>query len=335
MTDQPIVVYHYAYSPYARRIIWYLTLRGIPYVQCMQPPVMPRPDVSRLGVHYRRIPIVTIGRDVYLDTRLQLPKLEELSPSVPRLGAQEADQRALERLLSSFVIDGGLFNLASQLMPTDLPLFKDPVFFKDRSDFIGGTMSKEGLERARPGALTAFANTFDFLETGLLADGRDWILKTKEPSLADIEAVWPFHWLAGMPGALPKDKFSPDTYPKVFAWIARFQAAVEAAKKREAKPRTLTGEEAARLVTQSGFNEADGVVDEGDALVATLGLKKGDMVTVFPTDTGRSGKDTGRLVSISSKEVVIEIEAEGTALRVHAPRHGYKVQKSTAGQAKL
>ncbi len=33
--DVPIVLYHYTFSPYARRIVWYLTLRGIPYSQCV------------------------------------------------------------------------------------------------------------------------------------------------------------------------------------------------------------------------------------------------------------------------------------------------------------
>lgn len=295
---------------------------------------MPRPDVARLGLHYRRIPIVAIGRDIYLDTRLQLPKLEELHPSIPRLGAQEADQQAVERLLSSFVIDGGLFGQAMQLLPTDLPLLKDPAFYKDRSDFIGGDLTKDGMLRGRPAALNAYANAFAFLETTLLADGRDWILKTEGPSLADIEAVWPFHWLTGMPGALPVESFSPSVYPKVFAWIKRFQDAVSASKKRGDKPRTVTGEEAARLIAKSSFNEGDGTVDDKDPLVAAYGLKKGDKITVFPTDTGRSGKDEGKLVSINSREVVLEVEAEGATIRVHAPRHGYRVQKSTSEELK-
>lgn len=30
-----IVLYHYSFSPYARRIIWYLALRGIDYAECV------------------------------------------------------------------------------------------------------------------------------------------------------------------------------------------------------------------------------------------------------------------------------------------------------------
>lgn len=33
--QQPIILYHYDVSPYAKRIIWYLELRGIPYKQCV------------------------------------------------------------------------------------------------------------------------------------------------------------------------------------------------------------------------------------------------------------------------------------------------------------
>jgi Glutathione S-transferase, N-terminal domain len=30
-----IVLYHYSFSPFARRVIWYLALRGIDYAQCV------------------------------------------------------------------------------------------------------------------------------------------------------------------------------------------------------------------------------------------------------------------------------------------------------------
>lgn len=33
--ENKIVLYHYSASPYAKRIVWYLALRDIPYVQCV------------------------------------------------------------------------------------------------------------------------------------------------------------------------------------------------------------------------------------------------------------------------------------------------------------
>ena len=43
------------------------------------------------------------------------------------------------------------------------------------------------MKAMRPEALTHIRDGFEFLENGLLADGREWILKTEKPALADIE----------------------------------------------------------------------------------------------------------------------------------------------------
>lgn len=288
--------------------------------------MMPRPDVARLGICYRRVPILAIGRDIYLDTRLQIPKLEALYPSLPRLGATDPEQLAVERLLSHFTNEGRLFSYAVQLLPTDLPLLNDPKYFKDRGDFIGGNLNKDGMARTRPEALGEVERALNFLETTLLADGRDWILKTESPSLADIEAVWPFHWLTGLPGALPKDKFSAAVYPKVYAWIQRFQAAVSAAKKKVEKPATVSGEEAAKAILQSSFSEAEKQLIDTDPTAEAQDMKKGDLVTVWPTDTGSAHRDSGNLVSIDGEEVVWDTLSK-ESVRVHAPRHGFRVMR--------
>lgn len=328
----PIVLYHYPYSPYARRVAWYLALRGIPYAECIQPPFMPRPDVAALGVNYRRIPLLTIGRDVYLDTRLIIQKLEALYPEKPRLGASSSGDRALEHLLQTLNIDGGIFNRAFQLLPADLPVLRDPAYYKDRGEFIGRSLTRESLGEGRPEAIVEMKSAFDFLEGSLLADGREWVLGADGPQVADIEAIWPYHWLSGIPGALPEETFSASTYPKVYAWIVRFQKAVSKAKKAHGRAQRISGEDALKLITTSPWNETPGSVDKTDSVVVAEGLEAGNLVTVWPTDTGSSNKDTGGLVSISGTEVVIETRATdvaGTVLRVHAPRHGFRVRKSS------
>ncbi|TDZ49544.1 hypothetical protein CTRI78_v008109 [Colletotrichum trifolii] len=326
--DRNIILYHYSASPYAKRIVWYMALRGIPYVQCMQPPVLPRPDVQKLGIVHRRIPILAIGRDVYYDTRLMLRKLESLYPSRPRLGASSPDQMALERLLEALAIDGGVFSHGATLLPTTLPLIKDPVWLKDRSEFNGAKLSLENMKRNRPHAVNEIRRNMELLETTLLADARDWILQdNSDPGLADIEAVWLLHWLTGLPGALPKEHISEEHFPKVFAWIARFQKAVSAAKKAAPKPQTVSGDEAVEIIVSSPYSEEEGQIDSADALVAAAGLEAGDDVVVWPTDTGASHKDTGKLLSINGDEVVIEVNGDKGPVRVHAPRHGFRVEK--------
>ena len=133
---------------------------------------------------------MSIGRDIYCDTRLILEKLEERFPD-GALGATQSDQKAIERLLEKWCIDGGVFNRASQLIPPEMPLLNDPKFKKDREDLSGRSWDKKKMLEMRPEAISHIRDTFVFLETGLLGDGRKWILDTEKPSLADIEGLYP------------------------------------------------------------------------------------------------------------------------------------------------
>lgn len=310
---------------------------------------MPRPDVARLGIAYRRIPILAIGRDVYLDTRLQLSKLETMFPSRPRLGAGagagDAERRAIERLLSRVVTDGGVFESAFQALPGSLPLLRDAAFARDRAEFSGGTMSlkPEERERARPEALLEMRDVFALLEETLLADGRAWLLGAAAaagPSLADIEAAWAVLWVMAIPGALPEETFSAATFPRTYTWARRFREATARARAAMPVPGTLSGEEAAARITgaapldESGRDGGLGL-NEADPVVQAQGLRMGDEVTVWPTDSGSRHKDTGRLVGLSGAEVVLDVAVPGpagSAVRLHAPRHGFALRKGGLGQ---
>lgn len=152
--------------------------------------MLPRPSVRALGIKYRRTPVMAIGRDVYCDSRLMLRKLEELFPD-GTLGVSQTDQKAVEKLLEIWACEAGLLGRATQLIPTNAPFFDDKPFLKDREELSGRPWNREHQERNRPEAIAYFRNAFRFLETTLLADGRDWILKTDNPSLADIEGEIP------------------------------------------------------------------------------------------------------------------------------------------------
>lgn len=147
---------------------------------------MPRPDLDALNVNYRRIPVLSIGRDIYCDTRLILRKLEAMFPQ-GAIGTSNAEFRALERLMERWTADAGVFVRGTQLLPLDLPNMKDPKFIQDRSDYSGRPWNRDAMLRARPEAMVHLRDAFDLLETTLLADGREWIFKTEKPSLGDIE----------------------------------------------------------------------------------------------------------------------------------------------------
>jgi hypothetical protein len=147
---------------------------------------MPRPDLALLPVHYRRIPVLAIGRDVYLDTRLILRVLETLpNVSSPRLGASTGRDKFVEMLLEKYIIEGPVFTMAGGLVPVDVA--QDPTFKKDRQGMLGRTWDKEELEEGRGECLNYIRNLFGFYESTIFEDGRDWILGSDGPKLADIE----------------------------------------------------------------------------------------------------------------------------------------------------
>jgi len=223
---------------------------------------------------------MAIGRDIYCDSRIILRKLEELFPN-GALGASTAEEKAIEKFLEIWAIEAGVFARASQLIPTSMPLLNDPKFTKDREEYSGRPWSKEQIAANRPEAVAAVRSGFKLLETTLLADGRKWVLKTEKPTLADIEAIWTFDWLNGLKGALPRELISEKQYPKVFAWIARFNEVLKAAKPQAPKPASLKGDAALLRILNASFAEQDLGVDQADP----LGLQQGAEVEVFPLDS--------------------------------------------------
>lgn len=152
----------------------------------MQPPMLPRPDLEALNVNYRRIPLLSIGKDVYCDTRLILRKLEALFPR-GALGGATGDQVLIQRLLERYTGDAGVFGKAVALIPLDSPNMNNEKFIADRERLSGRPWKRESLVGARPEATVGIRDTFEMYETTILADGRDWIFKTEKPTLGDIE----------------------------------------------------------------------------------------------------------------------------------------------------
>jgi glutathione S-transferase len=100
--------------------------------------IPPRPELlDRLGIRYRRIPVLAIGRDVYIDTSLIANALEKRFPESagystifpPRKGSEFRDTGLVKAFVASYV-DRPFFRLAVMLLPWDQ--FPE-AFTKDRS----------------------------------------------------------------------------------------------------------------------------------------------------------------------------------------------------------
>ena len=351
-TDKPIILYHYQGSPYAARVVACLALKGIPYKECVsltlnihlfimlarltplskiQPVTMPRPDLAALGIHHRRIPILSIGRDVYLDSRLIIDKLTQLRPTP----SSSADLHSLETLVKMWTTHTGeLFSAGGMLVPADNTIFNEAQFQRDRADLVGGdSLKPESRAAGRPEAILTMRRAFEFVENTLLADGREWVLGTEAgPGMADLEAGWPMRWMAAFPGALDNTGINEETFPRTYAWIDRFNKALQEAQKQLGKPETVSGKQAADLITSAeGVDAKDVGLDEKDPIVQARGLKKGQTVLLWPSDYGSAHKDQGELVSVNGNEVVIETQAvNGGKVLVHAPRLGFRIAPHAA-----
>jgi len=79
---------------------------------------------------------MTIGREVFCDTRLILSKLEERFPN-SSLAAKTPEQKGIEKLLESWIIDGGIFWRAASCLPPTIPQLRDPEWKRDRTQMTG------------------------------------------------------------------------------------------------------------------------------------------------------------------------------------------------------
>ena len=146
--------------------------------------------------------------------------------------------------------------------------------------------------------------------------------------LTQCKVIWVFDWLIGMRGALPKELFSEKQYPKVYAWVARFNQAIKAARSAAPKPMILKGPEATQRIENAHFAEVELSVAADDP----LGLKAGDTVEVWPIDSGFGHKDTGALLGLTEDEVVLGVKSQnGQDIRIHHPRQQFRIRAVSPG----
>lgn len=128
-----------------------------------------------------------VGRDIYIDSRMILRRLEELFPPSEAHPALSSPETAgLAALLNKFTIDASVFTRAVQMMPPDRPSIKDESFLKDRAGFYGSGWTLHDALRRRPETIAHMRHLFDIVES-LFADGRDWVAGTETVSFADLE----------------------------------------------------------------------------------------------------------------------------------------------------
>ncbi|KAG9641118.1 hypothetical protein KCU64_g12673, partial [Aureobasidium melanogenum] len=324
--SEEIILFHYSVSIYSHKVLWYLKLAGIKYSECIQPPIMPRPDLAALGISYRRIPLLAIGRHVYCDSRLILQVLQERHPlhGVP----MSRSDKAIQRLLQDWTNDQ-IFWHATRCLPFERSAAaSSPAFLNDRSEALGRPFRIEDMIKERPESYGYIRAMFQTLES-FLEDGRDWIVGSEKLSLADIDAVYIAQWIVTNPlmeGATPEGFISEKLFPKTYAWVYRFKQALRDAESGATVATTLGGKEVFDKITSAPVTILQGDISDTDP----LGLKIGQTVSIYPTDWASKHVDHGELVMLAADQVCIQ-NAQGVL--IHFPRWNFRIQAVEEGRS--
>jgi glutathione S-transferase len=313
---------------------------------------------DHLNITYRKIPVLAVGKEIYLDTSLICEALEHHFPSSRGYGSlypAETNGRTLRPLirgLASFWTDRPLFRVLTGLIPANV---WRSSFGRDREGLVGHKIDADKLEKKIPANLSGLDMHLSMLEGLLLERTEDmpWILDTKTPGLVDIAFYHALDWgeqisrgygldnltageTAEGQGEGTKTVFNSARYPKVCEWFDAMKKYLDGLPLLERKVLLGDSKGVDKVLGLLNGVKSDREVDLIPTPAPPLSelderneLRKGTQVQVTPDDTGRGDPSTGYLEALSPEEIVIspkEISNTGNAIqgvRLHFPRLGF------------
>lgn len=301
MTD--ILLHQYDNSPFSEKVRVCLGIKRLAWAAVDQPVIMPKPDLLPLTGGYRRIPVMQIGADIYLDSALIVRELERRFPE-PTLFP--AGDRGLGAALALWT-DRAMFQAAVAIIFGGLGDKVPEAFIRDREALSGRPFDVAAMKAAVP-HMTAQLAAQVALIAEQLGDGRAFLTGDR-PALADASAYYNLWFIRS---AFPPAAAGFEADPLIAGWMARV-AAIGHGERSELSPKAAIdiAREAAPLPAT--------VAPQDEALA-------GKEVTVSADDYGRDPV-RGVLVGSSPHQVSLRREDPrvGTVV-VHAPRIGFVVR---------
>ncbi|KAH9826658.1 glutathione s-transferase like protein, partial [Teratosphaeria destructans] len=286
------------FSPFGQKTKLLLSAAGVQYQKIDEPVVLPRPNLEKLGITYRRIPLLAIGKDVYADTALIFDVVNtQLAPGkVPT----SPNDKAWEQYGVT------LFTEALGVIPMEA---LTPEFVKDR-ETVFPFCGRPDLKSLRPSAADGLRARMRELE-GVL--NQTPFLAGKQLGVADLHVFFVVSWVLHNLGFNKEPGTGQDTFPRVHEVIAQLP---------KYDPKVLPAEEGLKTIISSDY-WAKGPT--GIAKDCGLGLKEGQTVSVESYDTPPgSHPQVGKLLGTSENEVVIEVR---DGVKLHFPKIGYIVRQ--------
>lgn len=302
----PITHFAYSASPYAQKIHLLLTAANISYDTLAQPPVLPRPDLEALGITYRRIPLLAVGRDVYADSSAIIDVILNQLGGKDKIQTSKAD-KAYETW------GNDTFKSIMPLLPEQA---MTPGFVKDRETIFPLLAKPQLLKSLQPTALAELKSRLSHVEDVLLADSQ--YIGGDKLSVADIHVIWALRWVLLDLGAAKRfSGLDKQAYPKVWRLIESLpKPNGEKASKDTAIPAILKADLSRPSVS----------VSKDDP----LGIAQGAAVVVESADTKPGAHPQfGKLAGTSAHEIVIALD---TGVQLHFPRSGYIVRENNGAK---
>jgi glutathione S-transferase len=211
MTD--LILHQYEISPFSEKVRVALGIKQLAWRACNQPPILPKPHLTRLTGGFRRIPVLQIGADLYFDSQFIIEELERRSPAPTAF----AGGAGLAAMLAPWS-DGELFMTIVGLLfggDWDVP----EAFLKDRSELMGRPFDPAAMAATAPQLTTELRRQLDLVETQL-GDGRPFLTgAAPEASDAAVYCQLTFiRWGKGRTAAVLGD------FPRLLAWEKRVAA---------------------------------------------------------------------------------------------------------------
>jgi len=298
-SEFPIIQFDYEFSPIAQKTKLLLTAAGVPFERVDVPNLIPRKDLESIGIHYRRVPILAIGKSIYCDSKVIFDVvLQHLAKKkIPTSAADNAWEQ-------------WGFNAFADTLSLVPHALNTPAFVKDRQT-IYPFLARADFTTLRESGVADLYSRLDYLENVALEHGA--YIGGAELSVADIHALWGVRWdLHGLESQPPglgatESILGKEEFPKVWRLLESLPLPA---------PKVISFEEAKEKIFQSGYFSTLESVWEKEP----TGIKAGAEVTVDTLGSEPYRHPVkGKLVGTSKREIVIEVP-EG--LRLHFPREG-------------
>ncbi|CAI2166142.1 7095_t:CDS:10 [Funneliformis geosporum] len=316
-------------SVYSQKIVWALAIKKLQWTSVIVPQILPRPLLQPLTHGYRRIPVLQIGSDIFVDSASIIEELERRYPEptlFPKRNGSDKSDRGLglsmamwtDRYFIPAIL--GVIPFFSK-DPSTPKIFTSKEFKDDRASLFGIPINTEKLLQTRPYFVDQIKSNFEWVELQFSDDDREWFLDTPYPSISDIHVASNIWFLDVTQGA--KEISYPNLYPKTYSWFNRFLKYV---KSSGIKPNKISGEEALEIAKKyKPLNGGERKVEQ-DQKDATR--KLGDNVIIQPDDYGKVPVK-GKIVSLGDRIIGIrphDVDKTGFEVVIWFPRAGYRIK---------